>query len=75
MIIDKNDFSQVYGHKFGQKCHEWGKFGQNRSFLVKILKIGSFWGQNDAIGRHLGKGAKNFISIGLKKLFQLVLWT
>ena len=22
--VDKNYFSQVYGHKFGQKCHQWG---------------------------------------------------
>ena len=41
--VFKNYFSQVYGQKFGQKCHEWGQFGQNRSFLVKMVKIGSFW--------------------------------
>ena len=25
----KNYFSQVYGHKIGQKCQKWRKFGQN----------------------------------------------
>ena len=41
--IRKNYFSQVFGHKFGQICNKWGQFGQNRSFLVKMVKIGSFW--------------------------------
>ena len=35
------------------------KFGQNRSFLVTMIKIASFWGQNEVIGHNLGKGAKN----------------
>ena len=37
-----------------------GKFSQNRSFLVKMFKIGSFWGQNDVIGRNLGKSFETF---------------
>ena len=41
--VSKNYFSQVYRHKFGQKCHKWSKFGQDRSFLVKMVKIRSFW--------------------------------
>ena len=56
--VFKNYFSQVYGHEFCQKCHKWGKFGQNRSFLVKIVKIVSFWGQNDATDKNLGKLVK-----------------
>ena len=43
--VSKNYFSQVYGQKFGQKCHYLRKFGQNRSFLVKMDKFGTFWGQ------------------------------
>ena len=38
----KNYFSQIYGHKVGEKCHQWGQFGQNRPFSVKMVKIGSF---------------------------------
>ena len=38
-----------------------GKFGQNKSFFVKMLKIGSFWGQK---WRHKSKfwesGQKKF---------------
>ena len=41
--VSKNYFNQVYGHNFGQKCHYWGQFGQNMSFLVKMDKIESFW--------------------------------
>ena len=41
--VSKNYLSQVYGHIFGQKCHQWGEFCQNRSLLVKMVKIGSFW--------------------------------
>ena len=58
--VSKNYFRQVYGHKFGQKCHYRGQFGQNWSFLVKMVKIGSFWGQNDATGQNLGKAVINF---------------
>ena len=36
------------------------KFGQNRSFLVKMVKIGSFWGQNEATGQNLGDWEKYF---------------
>ena len=43
LIVSKNYFSQVYEQKSGQKGHQWRKFGQNRSFLVKMVKIGSFW--------------------------------
>ena len=42
--VSKNYFCPVYGHKFGQKYPEWGQFGQNMSFLLKMVKIGSFWG-------------------------------
>ena len=35
--VSKNYFSQVYGHKFVQNSHKRGKFGQNRSFLVKMV--------------------------------------
>ena len=42
--VTKNYFSQVYGQKFGQKCHYLRKFVQNRSFLVKMDKFGTFWG-------------------------------
>ena len=62
--VSKNYFSQVYGHKFGQKCHKWGQFGQKRSFLVTMVKIGSFWGQNEATSQNLGKWAKYFFSKG-----------
>ena len=37
--VSKNYSSQVYGQKFGQKCHYLRKFGQNRSFLVKNDQI------------------------------------
>ena len=42
--VFKNYFSQVYGQKFGQKCHYLRKFGKNRSFLLKIIKFVTFWG-------------------------------
>ena len=70
--VSKNYFSQVYGFNFGQKCHSWGQFCQNRSFLVKMLKIGSFWGQNDATGQNLLKVVTFFSK--LFKLFQSGLW-
>ena len=41
--VSKNYISQVNGHIFGQKCHQWGQFGQNRSFSVKMAKIASLW--------------------------------
>ena len=41
--VSKNYFSQVYGYEFGQE-RQCGQFGQNMSFLVKMFKIGSFWG-------------------------------
>ena len=40
-----------------------GKFGQNRYFLEKMVKIGSFgifWGQNDVICQNLEKVVKLF---------------
>ena len=37
-----------------------GQFGQNSSFLVKMVKIGSFWGQNGASGQNLKKVVKKF---------------
>ena len=40
----KNYFNQIYGQKCGQTCHYWRKFGQNRSFLVKMVNFRSFWG-------------------------------
>ena len=55
--VSKNYFSQIYGQKCAQKCHKWGQFGQNRSFLVKMVKIGSFWGPKC---RNLGKLLKYF---------------
>ena len=64
--VSKNYFSQVHGHKFGQKCHYWGQFGQNRSFLVKMVKLGSFLGQNGASGQNLGKVVKK-ISLNVSK--------
>ena len=42
--VSKYYFSKFYGQKSGQKCHYWRKFGQNSSRLVKMVKIGSFWG-------------------------------
>ena len=42
--VSKNYFSQVYGEKFGEICHYWGQFGESKSFLEKMVKIGSFWG-------------------------------
>ena len=37
------------------------------SFLVKMLKIGSFWGQNGASGQNLGKVVKKvFLKMFLK---------
>ena len=57
--VYKNYFIQVYGHKFGEKWHYWGQFCQNMSFLVKIAKIGSFWGPK---WRH----RPNFWEIGQK---------
>ena len=50
--VSKNYFSQVYGQKLGQKCDLWGEFGQNRSFLLEMVKIWSFWGP---ILRHMSK--------------------
>ena len=41
--VSKNYFSQVYGHDFGKKCDYWCQFDQNKSFLVKMVKIGAFW--------------------------------
>ena len=35
-----------------------GQFGQNRSFFMKMFKIGTFWGQNDPICQNLGKLVK-----------------
>ena len=58
--VSKNYFSQVYGHKFGQKCHKWGQFGQNRSFLVKMVQNWVILGQNGATGQNLGKLDKYF---------------
>ena len=40
---------------------KWDKFGHNRSFLVKMVKIGSCWGQNAATGQNLGQWAKYFL--------------
>ena len=56
--VSENYFSQVYGHNFGQKCHLWGQFRQNRSFFVKMPKILTFWGPNDPIFQNLGKFVK-----------------
>ena len=43
------------------------KFGQNRLFLVKMVKIGSFWGQIVATGQNLEKLVKkNFLKMFLK---------
>ena len=36
----KNYLILAYRHKYGQKFNKLGQFGQNRSFLVKIVKIG-----------------------------------
>ena len=58
--VSKNYFSQVYGKKFGQKCHQCGQFCQNRSFLGEMVEIGSFWGQNDVLCQNLGKVVKYF---------------
>ena len=41
--VSKNYISQVNGYIFGQKCHQWGKFGQNKSFFVKISKFLTIW--------------------------------
>ena len=60
LIVSKNYFSQVYGQKFGQKCHYLRKFGQNMSFLVKLIKFGTFWDQNDVIGPPFREGRKYF---------------
>ena len=38
--VPKNYFSQVYGQKCRQKCNLWTQSSQNRSFLVKMEKIG-----------------------------------
>ena len=60
--VSKNYFIQVYGQKSGQKCHQWRKFGRNMSFLVKMVKIGSFWhssgAKNDVICQNLEKVVK-----------------
>ena len=32
-----------------------GSIWSNRSFLLKMVKIWSFWGQNDVIGQNFGK--------------------
>ena len=51
--VSKNYFSQVYGQKFGQKCHYSRKFGQNMSYLVKMVNIGSFWHNLGSKCRHM----------------------
>ena len=40
--VYKNDFSQVYREKFGKKMSLIGQVGQNRSFFVNMVQIGSF---------------------------------
>ena len=56
----KNNFCQVYGHKFGQKCHKCGQFDQNRSFRVKMVQYWVILGQNGAAGQNLGKFVKYY---------------
>ena len=63
--VYKNHFSQVYGYKLGQKCHSWGQFGQTWSFLVKMVKIGSFGTKNDVVIQNFGKLIKKFYSKSL----------
>ena len=46
------------------KC---GEFDQNRSFLVKMIKIGSFWGQNGASGQILGVVVQKKFSLKVSK--------
>ena len=41
----------------------WVNLVKNRSFLVKMVKIGSFWGQNEATDQNLGKAIKFFFSL------------
>ena len=38
-----------------QNAINGGKSRQNRSFLVKMFQIGSFWRQNDVIGQYFAK--------------------
>ena len=55
-IISIKVSKKVYGQKSGQKCNYWRKFGQNRSLLLKMFKIGSFWGPKL---RHMSKFGEN----------------
>ena len=68
MTSSENYFSQVYRYKFGQKCHLWGKFGQNRSFLVKI---GSFWGQKLCQMSKFGEIGQTIFSLKVSKNFNI----
>ena len=59
--VSKNYLSKVYRHKFDKKKMSlMGKFGPNRSFLVKICENGSFLGQNVVISHNFGKVVKTF---------------
>ena len=58
--VFKNFFIQVYGYKFGKKCHKWGQFGQNRSFWVKMVQYWVILGQNGATAQNLGKVVKYY---------------
>ena len=64
--VSNNYFSQGHGHKFGQICNSWGQFGQNRSFLVNIVKIGQFLhilgAKMMSYVKILGKWSNNFFS-------------
>ena len=56
--VFKNYLSQVYGYKFGQKCHKWGQFCQNRPFWVKMAKNWVILAQNDVIDQNFEKVVK-----------------
>ena len=50
-----------------------GKFGQNRSFLVKMVKIGSFWGPKLRHMTKFGESIEIIFSLKVyKNYFSLV---
>ena len=46
-----------------------GKFGQNRLFFMKMLKIGSFWGIKRRHASKFGERCQKFYMLKFKKIF------
>ena len=40
--VSKNYFSEVFGHKFGQKCQNFGHFHKKLPILTKLTPLMTF---------------------------------